>query len=71
MEQSKETALAYEIARALNDTKSIDWHISCAQKYSESFLREKLDYVLSKEGIRNRAGYYNYLIKLHGKHSRD
>lgn len=71
MEQSREVKLAYEIAAILNDMKSIDWHIACAQKYSESFLRDKLNYVLTKEGIRNRAGYYNRLIQLHAKHSRD
>lgn len=71
MEQSKEVKLAYEIADMLNDRKSIDWHIECARKYSESFLREKVQYVLSKQNIRNRAAYYNRLIQLHAKHSRD
>lgn len=71
MEQSREVKLAYEIADILNDRKSIDWHIDCTKKYSESFLREKLQYVLSKQGIRNRAGYYNRLIQLHAKHYRD
>lgn len=71
MEQTREVKLAYEIADILNDRKSIDWHISCAQKYSESFLRDKLNYVLSKPSIRNRAGYYNRLIQLHAKYSRD
>lgn len=71
MEQSKEVALAYEIARALNDLKSIDWHISCAKKYNESLLREKLDYVLSRKDIDNPAGYYTYLIKLYGKRNRN
>ncbi len=71
MEQSREVKLAYEIADILNDRKSIDWHIDCTKKFSESFLREKLNYVLSKPGIRNRAGYYNRLIQLHAKHYRD
>ena len=71
MEQSKEVKLAYEIANVLNDRKSIDWHIACAEKYSESFLRDKLNYVLSKSNIRNRASYYNRLIQLHAKYSRD
>lgn len=71
MELSKEEKLAYEIADILDDRKSIDWHIACAKKYSESFLREKLNYVLSKPGIRNRAGYYNRLIQLHARYSRD
>ena len=71
MEQSREVQIASEIADILNDRKSIDWHIDCTKKYSESFLREKLNYVLSKQGIRNRAGYYNRLIQLHAKYSRD
>jgi len=71
MDQSKEVRLAYEIADMLNDRKSIDWHIECAMKYSESFLREKVNYVLSKPGIKNRAAYYNRLIQLHAKHTRD
>ena len=71
MKESKELALAYEIAHALNDLKSIDWHISCTKKFPESLLREKLAYVLSKQDIDNPAGYYNSLIQRHGKHSRD
>ena len=72
MEQSKEVQLAYEIADILNDRESIDWHIANAKKYSESFLREKLQYVLSRPDIHNRAGYYNRLIQLHAsKHSRN
>jgi hypothetical protein len=70
MEQSKEVQLAYEIARALNDMKSIDWHIRKAKEHQESFLREKLAYVLSKPHINNPAGYYNTLIERHGKHPR-
>ncbi len=70
MEQSRETKLAYEIASILDDLKSIDWHIANAKHYSETFLRETLAYVLSKPGVRNRAGYYNKLIQLHGKHPR-
>ena len=71
MEQSRETKVAYEIASILNDLESIDWHIANAHRYSEFFLRDKLTYVLSKPGIRNRAGYYNKLIQLHGKQARD
>lgn len=71
MEQTREVKLAYEIADILNDRKSIDWHIECARKFSETFLREKLSYVLSKQNIKNRAAYYNRLIQLHAKYSRD
>ncbi len=71
MEKSPEAILAYEIAHALNDLKSIDWHISRAKLYPASLLREKLAYVLSRKDIDNPAGYYNKLIKLYGQHSRD
>jgi hypothetical protein len=70
MEQDKETKLAYEIATALNDLDSIDWHISNAKKYPESFLREKLADVLSRKDIYNPAKYFNWSIK-HGKRTRN
>jgi hypothetical protein len=71
MEKTPEEALAYEIATALNDLKSIDWHIACARRYSERMLREKLDYVLKKKDVDNPAGYYTYLVKLYGQRPRD
>lgn len=71
MEQSKEVKLAYEIADILNDRKSIDWHIENSQKYPEAVLREKLEIVLSRKNVANRAAYYNRLIQLYAKYSRD
>ena len=71
MEQSKDVQLAYEIADILDDRKSIDWHIGNSKRYSESFLREQLHKVLTDPKTRNRVRYYNYLVQLHGKHSRD
>lgn len=71
MEKSKETQLAYEIATALNDLPSIDWHIAICKTYSETLLREKLQVALTRPGIGNRAAYYNTLIKRHGQHSRN
>jgi len=71
MEQSHEVKLAYEIAQALNDMHSIDWHLACARKYSERLLREKLNEVLSKKDVKNPAKYYTYLVKLYGQHPRD
>lgn len=66
MEQSKEVQLAYEIAAALNDLHSIDWHISVTNRLPERLLRDTLAVVLAADGIRSRARYYNYLIKRHG-----
>lgn len=71
MKQSKEHTLAYEIAKALNDMPSIDWHIAVCKTYSETLLREKLHTALTRPGIANRAAYYNTLIKRHGQHSRN
>ncbi len=71
MEQTKEVQLAYHIARELDDLKSIDWHISICRKYPETFLLEKLEYVLSRGDISNPAAYYNSEIKRHGKYSRN
>lgn len=65
-------ALAYEIADALNDRKSIDMHIRFVKKYSEAHLRECLEYVLSRpdeEIESNRAAYYVWLVKRNGRHS--
>ncbi len=73
---NKQTALAYEFADALNDTKSIDFYLALVSKYSEEFLRDKLQIVLttSEDKIkRSRAAYFNYLVSKHGKrtNSRD
>jgi len=74
MEIAKENKLAYEIAQALDDMKSIDLHISFTKKYSEKFLREILQQVIAtpdKKIKRTRAAYYTYLVMNNGKHSRD
>ena len=72
MEQSKEVQLAYEIARALNDLHSIDWHIGVCKKYSSNpeFLREKVQYILSRTDIDNPAKYYTRVMTYYVKHSR-
>ena len=70
MEQPKEVQLAYRIARALNDLKSIDWHISVCKKYNESVLLERMHKVLNDPNIENPAAYYNSEIKRYGKYSR-
>jgi len=70
MENTNQTKLAYEIAHALNDMKSINFHLTLTKKYSEEFLRVQLDTALKKpdhEISKSRAAYYNYLVRLHGK----
>ena len=66
MEHSTELVLAYEIANALNDMKSIKWHITLTTKYPAHFLREQLSAALTTPNIKNRAAYFNYLIKVYG-----
>ncbi len=70
MEQSKETALAYEIATALHDLKSLDWHILCAKNIPSKVLKETLADTLSRTYLNNPAAYYNSSIKRYVKHSR-
>ena len=67
---TKQTALAYELADALDDKKSLDFYLALVQKFSEEFLREKLQFVMSTPEhkiSRSRAAYFNYLVTKHGK----
>ncbi len=67
---TKQTALAYELADALNDKKSIEFYLALVQKYSEEFLREKLQIVMATAEdkiTRSRAAYFNYLVTKNGK----
>ena len=50
--------LAYEIASTLDDLNELTFHENLVMEYPESFLRKKLEYVLSRTDIENRAGYY-------------
>lgn len=59
-------ALAYEIADALSDRENIDMHIKFSKKYSEEYLRERLEDVLmlkDSEIDTTRAAYYVWLVK--------
>lgn len=67
---NKQKALAYELADALDDLKSIDYYIALVSKYSEEYLREKLQIVQTTpiEKIkRSRAAYFNYIVSQHGR----
>lgn len=70
MEQSQEIQLAYEIATALDDLHSIDWHLSIAKRFPERVLRDTLSIVLTQAGIRSKSRYYNYLIQRYGQYPR-
>lgn len=70
--------LAYEIAIALDDMRSLAHHEKLVGQYAESYLRETLNYVMNlpREKITNsRAAFYIWLIhnnaKPKKKHSRD
>ena len=57
--------LAFEIARRLDDMDWLTFHEDLVLQYSESFLRQKLEYVMSipSSKIKNsRAAYYIFLV---------
>jgi hypothetical protein len=71
MEQAKQTQLAYEIATALNDLKSIDWHISNSKRYPESVLRETLAEALTNEKVKSPKKYYNWSLQQYDARTRN
>lgn len=61
----KQERLAKEIAHALDDMDSIQWHRKIVATYSEDHLRKKLQKALStpQEKIySSRAALYNWLL---------
>jgi hypothetical protein len=68
MKTSKEEKLAQELADTLGDQESISFYRDMVEKYSESFLRTKLQKVMSipRDQIRKTPGaLFTYLIKQH------
>ena len=66
--------LAREIATKLDDMKSLTYHEDLVMQYTESYLREKLKYVMSlpRERIKNsRAAYYIFLINQNAKQKKN
>ncbi len=60
-----EMKLANEIATALNDQHSLPLHLQFVRRYTENFLRNKLEQVLAmpKHKIkRSRAALYVHLV---------
>jgi len=71
---TKQEKLAQELADALNDHDSLQFYRDCADKYTEDFLRKKLQKVLSipEDQIRkSRGALFTYLIRNHARHPRD
>ena len=61
--------LAIEIAHALDDMDSIQWHRQMVVTYSEEYLRKKLLKVLSipqKQVQTTRGAIYNSLVQKYG-----
>ena len=58
--------LAIEIAHALDDMSSLQWHRKMVMKFSEKHHRDKLNYVLSVPDSKidkSRAAYFNSLLR--------
>jgi hypothetical protein len=71
---TKQEKLAQELADALNDHDSIQFYRECTLKYSEDFLRKKMQKVLSipEDQIRkSRGALFTYLIRDHARAARD
>lgn len=65
----EEERLAVEIAHALDDMDSLQWHRQMVSLYSETHLRKWLRKVLaipSHKVISSRAAIYNSQIQKHG-----
>jgi len=64
--KTREELLALDIARELNDLKSLRLYLSYAKKYPESLLRKVLGEVkeIKRSKLKKgRAAFFNYLIK--------
>ena len=72
--KNREELLALDIARELNDLRSLPVYLSYARKYSEGFLRSLLGEVKEipmRRIKKGRAALFNYLIKKHAKETFD
>jgi hypothetical protein len=66
----QEMKLAREIARTLDDMDSLPMHLILVRRHTETFLREKLNFVMSKPDSqidKSRAAYYIFLVN-HSKY---
>lgn len=61
----KQRQLAYDIAQRLDDLDWVAYHEDLVKQYSEAYLKQKLEYVMSlpSSKIKNsRAAYYIFLV---------
>jgi hypothetical protein len=70
--EPQEIRLANEIAETLKDRDSIALFLQFTRKYTESFLREKLEKVMSLDETKirkSRGALFTFLVNQHGKQS--
>jgi len=68
--KSKEELLAFDISKALNDSKNFTLYLSYAKKYQESLLRKILGDVKEMPAAKiksSRSALFNYLLKKYAK----
>jgi hypothetical protein len=68
--KSREELLAFDIAKELNDLKSLSIYLSYAQKYPEGLLMHFLGEIKElplKKIKKSRAALFNYLVKKYAK----
>lgn len=61
--------LALEVARTLNDMKSLQWHRKIVGQYSESYIREQLKQAMIMPDHKvqvSRGAIYNKAIQSNG-----
>ena len=71
--ETREEALALDLARALNDEKGLPFYLSFSKKYPESFLRGILSQVkeIPESKIKkSRAALFNYLVQKEARQRR-
>jgi hypothetical protein len=68
--QSREEALAQELAERLGDPKGLPFYLKIVRRYSETFIRSMLGRVLEYPPERihkSRGALFNWLIRHHGE----
>lgn len=70
----QEQRLAIELAQTLDDVKSLLTYQKFVKQFSESYLREKLNMVMSiprADIKKTRGAYFTYLVLQHEKSKRN
>jgi len=63
---NQEYALAKKLSEALNEPENFPLYLKFAKTVDKEFLLQKLKYVLSKDGIENKAAYFNSVVNTYG-----